>query len=322
MSAISRNLLKERDATFYDAVMFVQDQGVRGGQFTYGDDGARPYVISQQDGGVSDVPEFLNSEHSVKTSADAEAYVSRLSAFPRVLDDETARVLADAAAGVVPPDFILATALEQMRALREQAVAMTGLVTSIENRAKLAGLDGKFAVQANKIVETSVFPALDRQIAAISALQTKASHDAGVWRLPKGEDYYAWALTLGTTTNRTPDDIHQLGLDQGAEIDGRMDSLLKAQGMTSGSVGERMLALTRDPKFVFPDSDAGRAALIAYLQGRIAAIRPLLPKLSKLGLKAEVQVKAVPVDIQAGAALGYMNFAALDGSRPAIYYVN
>jgi len=101
-----------------------------------------------------------------------------------------------------------------------------------------------------------------------------------------------------------------------------MDGLLKAQGLTQGTVGERMGALTRDPKNNYPNTEQGRADLIAYLSGRIAAIRPYLPRLSKLGLKAEVLVKPVPKEIEAGAGLGYMNFAALDGSRPAIYYVN
>ncbi|HET6970133.1 MAG TPA: DUF885 domain-containing protein, partial [Phenylobacterium sp.] len=95
-----------------------------------------------------------------------------------------------------------------------------------------------------------------------------------------------------------------------------------AQGYTKGTVGERMSALTKDPKFLYPATDQGKADLVAYLEGRIAAIRPHLPKISKLGLKAPVQVKPVPKEIEAGAGLGYMNFAAIDGSRPAIYYVN
>jgi uncharacterized protein (DUF885 family) len=83
-----------------------------------------------------------------------------------------------------------------------------------------------------------------------------------------------------------------------------------------------MGALTKDPKFLYPNTDAGKKELLAYLNGRIEAIRPFIPKFSKLGLKAPVEVKPVPKEIEAGAALGYMNFAALDGSRPAIYYVN
>ena len=113
-----------------------------------------------------------------------------------------------------------------------------------------------------------------------------------------------------------------MGLEQNRAIESRMDALLKAQGLTQGTVGERMQALTRDPRFLFPNTDAGKAQVIEYLNGRIAALRPLLPKMSRLSLKAPVLVKRVPVDIEAGASLGYMNFPSLDGSRPAIYYIN
>ena len=92
--------------------------------------------------------------------------------------------------------------------------------------------------------------------------------------------------------------------------------------MSHGTVGERVQALNKDPRFLYPDNDDGRAQLIAYLNDRIAHIRPLMPQLSQLALRADVQVKRVPPDIQDGAALGYMNFASLDGSRPSIYYVN
>jgi len=87
-------------------------------------------------------------------------------------------------------------------------------------------------------------------------------------------------------------------------------------------VGERLQALNKRPDQLFSDDDKGRAQLIAYCNAKIAAVRPILPKFSHLGLKADVMVKRVPEDIQDGAALGYMNFASLDGSRPAIYYIN
>jgi uncharacterized protein (DUF885 family) len=101
-----------------------------------------------------------------------------------------------------------------------------------------------------------------------------------------------------------------------------MDAILRAQGMTQGSVGARMQALSTDPKRLFADDDRGRAQLIAFCNERVAAIRKLLPKVSHLDLKAPLVIKRVPADIQSGASLGYMNFASLDGSRPAIYYIN
>jgi uncharacterized protein (DUF885 family) len=145
---------------------------------------------------------------------------------------------------------------------------------------------------------------------------------AGVQRLPDGEAYYAYGLRLGTTTSMPASEIHATGLRQNTELKARIDEILKGQGLTKGSVGERVVALNTDPRFLFPDTEAGRADVIAYIEGKVAATRVLQPQFSHLALKAPVDVKRVPVDIQDGAPLGYMNFASLDGSRPAIYYVN
>ena len=322
LAAIDRASLTGRDVTVYDTVDYAQGLTAEGGAFSYGLDYANPYVVSQQNGAVSGGPEFLNSQHLIAGKDDAEAYLDRMAAMARVLDQEADRIRQDSAAGVAPPDFILNTVVGQLKAARDQAAADTRLVTSLVERAKAAGLSGDYQGRAEKLVAQSIFPAIDRQRAVIEGLQGKTGHDGGVWKFKDGDAYYAWALKLSTTTAMTADEIHQMGLDQGAAIDAEMDGLLKGQGYTQGSVGERMSALTRDPSQLYPNSPEGRAALIAYLNGSIAAIRPLMPSLSRMGLKAEVEVKAVPKEIEAGAALGYMNFASLDGSRPAIYYVN
>uniref|UniRef100_UPI0025DB9D36 DUF885 domain-containing protein n=1 Tax=uncultured Phenylobacterium sp. TaxID=349273 RepID=UPI0025DB9D36 len=321
LRAIPRASLSSRDLTTYDIVLYSQEVGAEGGRFAYGKDFAVPYVVSQQDGTVANTGEFLNAQHMIETRADCDAYLARLEQYATALDQENARMADAAARGVVPPDFLLTTALGTITELRGTKAGETGLVTSLSGRAKAKGL-GDYAARAVAIVTDKIHPALDRQIAAVQALQAKATHDAGVWKFPDGADYFRWSLKYNTTTDLTAAEIHKTGLDQGAEIDAQMDKILRAQGFTQGSVGERMGALTRDPRFLFPDTEAGRREVIAYIEGSIAAIRPHMGKLSRLGLKAPVQVRPVPKEIEAGAGLGYMNYAALDGSRPAIYYVN
>jgi uncharacterized protein (DUF885 family) len=322
LKAIPRASLKGRDLTTYDTVLYAQEIGAEGGRFAYGRDYANPYVVSQQDGVVGNIGEFLNAQHLIETRDDAEAYLARLEQVGSRLDQESDRIKDAAGKGVILPDFLLATTLTVENTLRAQNPAATRLVGSLIDRAKAKGIDGDWQARATAIVAEKVFPALERQIAVLKAQQPRATSDAGCWKFPDGGDYYRWSLKYNTTTARTPAEIHKTGLDQGAEIDARMDTILKAQGYKQGTVGERMGALTRDPKFLFPDTEDGRRQVIAYIEGRIAAIRPYLPKISKLGLKAPVEVRAVPKEIQDGAGLGYMNFAALDGSRPAIYYVN
>jgi uncharacterized protein (DUF885 family) len=83
-----------------------------------------------------------------------------------------------------------------------------------------------------------------------------------------------------------------------------------------------MTALGKDPKYLFPDTDAGREQLLTYLNGLISGVRPQLSKAFNLNLKAPVIAKRVPPDIQDGAGQGYMNTGSLDGSRPSTYYIN
>jgi len=283
---------------------------------------AGPYVVSQQSGAYSATPEFLDSQHKVANAADAEAYLARVQAMARNLREETARVKADAAAGYAPPDFILSNTIGQQQGLLAVPAAKARLVTALARKAKEAKLTGDWAGRCQAIVAKEVYPALAAQLETLKGLQAKATHDAGVWRLPNGEAYYRWLLKQGTTTTLTPDQVHQMGLEQNKAIEARMDGLLRAQGLTQGSVGERMTALGKRPEYLFPDNDAGRAQLIAYLNGLIAAVRPKLSKAFTLKLKAPVQVKRVPPDIQDGAGQGYMNTGSMDGSRPSTYYIN
>jgi uncharacterized protein (DUF885 family) len=328
LAKIDRTGLSPADQTRYDTVAYAAEQGVAGTKFFYGGaangffGGATPYVISQQNGALTDIPEFLNSQHQINTTADAEAYLSRVVALAHVLDQETVRLADDAAHGVMPPGFIAKTVLGQMQEFRKTPATSQGLVTSLTERTTKLGIKGNWAARATKLVEASIYPAVDRQIAAFTRATANAPDSAGVQRLPEGDAFYAWSLKLGTTTTLSPDDIHKIGHEQNLALQSRMDALLKSQGMTQGTVGERVQALNKNPKFLYPDDETGRRELIAFLNDRMAAMRLLLPKMSHLGLKADVFVKRVPEDIQDGAPLGYMNFASLDGSRPAIYYVN
>ncbi|MGI4879864.1 MAG: DUF885 domain-containing protein [Janthinobacterium lividum] len=329
LGEIDRDGLGPAAQLHYDTVSYSTQRALEGARFSYGGGaaagfagGARPYVVSQQDGAVTSVPEFLVSQHIVATAADAEAFLSRVAAMARSLDGETAQIGRDAADGVVPPDFIAANALGQLRGFRATPAAGQRLVASLAERTAKAGIAGDWAGRCTTLIEREVYPALDRQIAGFAKATAGASHAGTIQRLPGGDAFYRWALRLGTTTTLSPAEIHRTGLDLNRQLQARMDVLLKAQGLSQGSVGQRVTALNSDPRFLFPADDAGRAALIAYCNGRVAAIRPLLPKMSNLGLRADLVINRVPADIQDGAALGYMNPAALDGSRPAIYYIN
>ncbi|MFL9842132.1 DUF885 family protein [Sphingomonas sp. ST-64] len=325
IKAIDPATLGENARLDYDIVTYQLERSIAGREtFTYGSAGGRyaPYRLSQLSGAYQDVPDFLDAQHRVRSAGDADAYLARLEAFATVLDQESARQRADAARGVFAPDYVLDTTLKQFAALRDKAPRETGLVTSFAAKLQSAGLAADRVAKAEKIVADKVFPALDRQRALIRDLRGRAVHDAGVWRLPDGAAYYAAAAEAATTTKLTGDEIHRLGLEQVAEISARIDAILKAQGIAKGSVGARLVALNERPDQLFPNTDAGREALLEALRGQVRAMEKRLPEQFATLPKAPVEVRRVPEAIQAGAPGGYYQAATLDGSRPGIYFIN
>jgi uncharacterized protein (DUF885 family) len=258
----------------------------------------------------------------VRDAAEADAYLARLEAFPGAIDTSSESQRADAAKGVFAPDYILDTTLKILAAAREKPADQTVMVASFAAKLKAANLPADRVAQAKAIVDQKVFPALDRQRDLVTELRARAVHDAGCWRLPDGDAYYAAAAEAATTVKMSGDEIHRLGLEQVKEISARIDTILKGEGMRQGSVGDRLVELNKRPDQLFPNTDEGRDALLAQLNRQIEAMQPRLSEAFSVLPKAPVEVRRVPPTIQAGAPGGYYQNASLDGSRPAIYFIN
>jgi uncharacterized protein (DUF885 family) len=286
------------------------------------DSAQRPYPITQQGGAYFSIPDFLNTAHTINDKADAEAYLSRLQQFATVLDNDTAEQRAQAARGFLAPSWSIDLALGQMGKLRAPSPEQNSMVRSIVKRAGAKGIGGDWQQQASAIVGKSIYPALDRQMAAMEQLRPTTRPGDGAWRLTDGEAIYAEALRQATTTNFTPAEVHQMGLDQVADITTQLDKILRSQGYTQGSVGERLGAVSKTPSQLYADSDAGRAELLAYLNEVVKDMYGRLPQAFDTLPNQPLEIRRVPPEIQDGASNGYYNRAALDGSRPAIYFIN
>jgi len=281
-----------------------------------------PYIVTQLGGAYSDLPDLLENKHDVAGAPDADAYLSRLESYAAALDGETGRIHADAAKGAVPPILVIDITAGQLTGIRATPVADWAIVKSFGEKCARAGLPATYAQRAAKLCTDTVSPALDRQIAAFTAIRKGASEVPGIWQRPHGDDYYGWLIKAATTTNMAPDEIHALGLAQNKAINAEIDTLLKGQGLTQGSVGERLTALSKRPDLLFSNDDAGRAKLLAYLNGRIADIRTRLPRAFGNLVKGNLIIKRVPPAIQDGAPNGYAGPGSIDGSQPGIYYIN
>jgi uncharacterized protein (DUF885 family) len=227
---------------------------------------------------------------------------------------------AAASTGLIPPAFLIDKAINQMTISVKNAKEGGGLVESLVRRTK--DIPGAWGNRALAITQQKVAPALERQLAELKAQRPQATMDAGLWARPGGEQFYRWALKASTTTTMTPDEIHQMGLDQVAELHGRMDVILKSLGYTKGSVGARMTALSDDPRYKFKEGDPGRAEIMAFIQERLGIIRAQLPRAFRTLVRGNLEVKRLPPEEEPGAPGAYGGAGSIDGSIPGKFWIN
>jgi len=327
LKQVDRAKLSPASQIDYDVVAYQYERAVTGGvRFRFGEGPSAsfsyapysPYIVSQLSGPYQALPDFLDSKHPVATAADADAYLARLRGIAIAIDASTATLKADAAKGVLAPDFLLESASVQLGKL----AASDALATAFAKKAADAGIAGDWKARAEAVLAREVRPAVERQQVAVDALRKTAHHDAGIWKVPDGEAFYAGALAFQTTTDLKPEEVHALGLEQVKDLTARIDTLLRAQGLTSGTVTERLVGLNGRPDQLYDNTDAGRAELLTYLNERVADVRARLPRVFATLPAAPMEIVRVPPSIEDGAANGYAQGPSLDGKRPGRFYIN
>jgi uncharacterized protein (DUF885 family) len=327
LQGIDRAQLTGQEPVTYDVALTSMQNQVAAQQFEFGGGAQSPYVVTQLGGAYTQIPDFLDSRHPVTTRDETEAYLSRLSGYARKLDQESAVIAADAGAGMIPPDFCIDGAVNQLRGFAGTAPGQTVLVTSLVRRlpevSEIPEADrAGFLTRAETIVRAEVLPAYQRQIEALTAIRPRAVHDAGISGRPRGAEMYEVALQNYTTTNMTADEIHNMGVELVTSINAEMDAILRANGLTNGTVAARMTALGQRRDQVYPNTDAGRTQLLADLNAQVAAITARMPEVCGVLATQPLRIERVPEYIQAGAPGGYYQPASLDGTRPGTYYIN
>ena len=317
--------LSHATRTSLEVVKSAYRTGLKGFALPYGDvavGGYRnsPYVVSQNTGAYLDTPKFLDTDHVVENAADAEAYLARLDQYPAQLAGELARMKATAAQGVIPPRFLIDKAVRQLTSSAQGAAAGGGLVESLERRTKT--IPGDWAARARAIASKRVAPALQAQADELTRQRARATDIAGIGARPHGADYYRYALRASTTTDMGPEAVHAMGLRELAELHGRMDPILKSLGYTQGSVGERMKAFARDPRYKFSPGDKGRAEIVAFIGERLKIIRSVLPRAFDTLVAGNVEVKRIPIDEEVGAPGAYGGPGSIDGKIPGKFWIN
>ncbi len=289
--------------------------------------GQSAFVVNQINGPTIDMAGALQNSHPVSNEQDAKNYLSRLEKFGAALKAAEQRFVSDAATGWIAPKVLLEKSLAILDGYASGEVTEHVLYKDFAK--KLDGLNGltaeakqQYLTSAALLVQKQVQAGYQQLAAAVRAKLPKARMESGIWAQPNGDKFYAYSVKQLGDTDLTPEQIHQIGLDEVARISQEMDSILKAQGYKDGTVGARMTALNGEERFLYEDSDAGRQQVLDDLNKYIAEINLRMPELFATKPPYPVEVRRIPVEIQDSAAGGQYSSPAIDGSKPGIYWIN
>ncbi len=327
LQRINRNDLTGQDAVSYDIARTSLQNQVDASRFEFGNGATQPYAVTQLTGSYRDVPDFLDTRHPITNRDQTDAYLTRMSLFARGLDEETDGINRDAGAGMIPPDFAINGGIEGLRAFMSLPPAENPLVTSLATRLPRAtdvpeSEHAALVARADAILRTEILPAYQRQVEALQALLPRASHQAGVGRRPRGREMYEVALRSYTTTNMSADEIHDLGVGLIRELNAESNAILRAQGLTRGTIAERVASVADRPDQLYANTDEGRQQLLGDLNTQVQAIQARMGEQFTRLARAPLEIRRVPPTIEAGSPGGYYQPPALDGSRPGAYYIN
>jgi uncharacterized protein (DUF885 family) len=287
------------------------------------------YLISTNGSPMGEVPVFLINNHRIDSADDARAYIARLRDTERVMRESAAELRARAAKGIVPPKLNFAPVRADATKVMTGAPFTTGPDTAVlaDFKRKVAALTipqgekDKLVADAVAAMTGPFKRGYDVMFAALNAVEPMAKGDNGAWSLPDGAAYYEQRLRATTTTDLTADQIHQIGLNQVASIGREMEAIKQQVGFT-GTLPQFFDYIRTDPKFKYPNTEAGREQYLSDARAVIADMMAKAPRWFSHLPKAKLEVRAVEKWREATAPTAFYNQPAPDGSRPGIYYVN
>ena len=319
-----RESLSGQKLISYDVLNTFMQDIVDGNAFeNYG------YSQTQRGGNYQGIINFMTNMHRVDEESDAEDYISRISKVGKSFDNTLIQVSKERDAGVIPPNFIIKKILENLHNIRNPELANNELVKDFNKKvgelkdideARKSTLKAEFITQMQKVV----LPAYDRMIAFYEELLTQSDSRAGVWKFPKGDEYYRFQVKSLTTSNYSPKYLHDLGVKEVDRIVAEIKSILVTQGYDTESqpIGKILNDMSKDPQFLYPDSDEGRQQILDDYQVIIDEIDKEMGKTFGILPKGKVVVKRVPEFREKTAAGGSYSRPSKDGSRPGTFYAN
>jgi uncharacterized protein (DUF885 family) len=281
------------------------------------------FPLQQMNGVNVNLVEALTVRHPLANERDAENYVAALGQVAARMEEAVAKARSLDAKKIIPPRFILQATIQQMQSFVDPSPGQNPFVTILTQ--KMAAIPSvsdtrrsQIQAEAEKIVSTQIYPVWKKAIALLESQLPRSTGDAGIWRLKGGSEAYAYFLRRFTTTNLTPEQIHQIGLDEVARIEREMDAIFRRLGRTEGSLQQRIDQLKKD--LGYPLTEAGRDQIMADTRQILADVQKRAGTLFSHTPKSPVVAQPFPRFREANAAANY-NSPAPDGSRPGVFQI-
>jgi len=312
----------------------VIENGTRSAAIGYGRpnpfwfSGHEPYIINQIAGPIVNTPNVMISQQPLSSPIEVDAWIEKLDGFAEGFAGVVEKSRADEALGCMPPRALLEKTLPVIESFLSGPADRHPMIAALRERMAKAGLDSRTRAAAEQravtALEKRARPAFAKLRGRVREMLPKGREEAGVWAQTDGEALYAANVRSIGDSDQSPEEIHQIGLDQVKLVTGRITARLAQLGFSHGTLRERLDALTDDPHQHFPDTPAGREQVLAYLRTLISGIEARQHQfLPRAMIPAQrLEVRAVPVATQDSAPGGYYDGPSLDGSRPGIFWVN
>jgi uncharacterized protein (DUF885 family) len=324
LRSYDRTQLSREEQLSYDTLAYYLQIQAEGEPFMRHD-----FPVNQMQGIQSALPDFMVQVHQVTSKAEAESYIARLKLFPAKFTQLTEGLRLREVHGVMPPRFTVQKVIAQMSGMIAVAPERHPLYLTFKEKldripaaAMDAGTRAQLLAQVAAAVRDQVYPAYRGLISHFTALQPKVRENYGAWSLPDGDTYYAWCVRMHTTTDMTPQQVHELGLTEVARVGAEMDAILKAQGLAAGTVGARVQQLAASPAQRYAATEEGKQAMLARYQAILDEVDKGLGGAFDIRPRLGVKVEQVPASSEATAPGAYYMPGAFDGTRPGVFYAN
>lgn len=287
------------------------------------------YPVSQMRGVHGMIPSFLINQHLIANEEEAQAYIKRLAATPKVLDQLIEHLKLRQDKNIIAPKFVFPLVLKSIDNILTGAPFDEGSDSTLlaDFKRKIENIDladdtkSELTSSASNALKDHLAPAYRRLQLALRDLESVATNDHGVWKFPDGDKFYEFALQRTTTTDLTADQIHNRGLEEVSRIQSEMQDIMNMVGF-EGDLQEFFTFMRNDTQFYYPDTAEGKQA---YLDEATAIIDNMKARLDELFItksKADLIVKAVEPFREASAGQAFYQRPAPDGSRPGTYFAN